>query len=241
MKDKEQSWYIKHIFDGEFGCEENTYDKGEVMVSVTLVDQHGNERYENVPDSWLTRNSLDVGSSWPDFREVRIETAHLVLKKATLDDWKNICDNLWSHADSAKYMLWEPTLTEEAAIARMKRTLAFQKNHKYALFVYEKKTGQAIGFAGMREIEAGIYEETGIAIGPLFSGNGYATEILAALVDEAGRNGARQFQSSCRTENGASHRVQEKCGFQFSHFEACIDPRTEKPYVLEHNYLLLTM
>lgn len=34
-------------------------------VSVTLVDDEGNEKYVSVEDDWLTENRLDIGSEWP--------------------------------------------------------------------------------------------------------------------------------------------------------------------------------
>ena len=43
---------IKHIFDGDFGCEETGSQKP--TVSVTLVDEDGNESYVTVEDEWLT-------------------------------------------------------------------------------------------------------------------------------------------------------------------------------------------
>ena len=55
---------IKHIFDGDFGCEETGSQKP--TVSVTLVDGDGNESYETVEDEWLTNNGLDVGDVWPE-------------------------------------------------------------------------------------------------------------------------------------------------------------------------------
>lgn len=228
-------WKIKHIFDGDYGCEDHTYDQGETMVSVTLVDQKGEEKYETVADAWLRKNHLDVGSEWPDYSNVRIETKDLVLKKAVFSDWKDIYENLWSHAESARYMLWKPTLSEAEAKDRMNRTLIFQKYHKYALFVYDRITGKAIGFAGMKDTENGAYEETGIAIGPDYVGRGYGTQILNALVEEAKTAGGTQFFSACRKQNIASHQLQMKCGFTFSHYEECIDKRDGEPYVLEHN------
>ena len=77
----------------------------------------------------------------------------------------------------------------------MKRTIAFEEKpeNKYALFVYLKKTGEAIGFAGMRELERGIYEETGIALGPEFVRKGYGRQILTALLEEAGKLGAKRI------------------------------------------------
>ncbi len=35
------------------------------MVSVTLVDDDGNEKYVSVEDKWLTENELEVGDRWP--------------------------------------------------------------------------------------------------------------------------------------------------------------------------------
>ena len=125
-----------------------------------------------------------------DYFDVKLETKDLILKKAEFEDWKTIYYNLWRHKESAKYMLWQPTETDEDAKDRMKRTIAFEEKpeNKYALFVYLKKTGEAIGFAGMRELERGIYEETGIALGPEFVRKGYGRQILTALLEEAGKN-----------------------------------------------------
>lgn len=128
-----------------------------------------------------------------DYFDVKLETKDLILKKAEFEDWKTIYYNLWRHKESAKYMLWQPTETDEDAKDRMKRTIAFEEKpeNKYALFVYLKKTGEAIGFAGMRELERGIYEETGIALGPEFVRKGYGRQILTALLEEAGKLGAK--------------------------------------------------
>lgn len=58
---------IKHIFDGDFGCEEMVTDGH--MVSVTLVDEHGEESYVSVEDEWLTAQGLDIGATWPEYLE----------------------------------------------------------------------------------------------------------------------------------------------------------------------------
>ena len=145
-----------------------------------------------------------------DYSDVKLETKDLILKKAEFEDWKTIYYNLWRHKESAKYMLWQPTETDEDAKDRMKRTIAFEEKpeNKYALFVYLKKTGEAIGFAGMRELERGIYEETGIALGPEFVRKGYGRQILTALLEEAGKLGAKEFHACNRTGNAASRELQ---------------------------------
>ena len=52
---------IKQIFDGDYGCEELQPGQ-KPKVSVTLVDDAGNEKFVSVEDDWLTENGLDVGS-----------------------------------------------------------------------------------------------------------------------------------------------------------------------------------
>ncbi len=44
-------WKIKHIFDGDYGCEERL--PGECpKVSVTLVNESGEEKQITVEDAW---------------------------------------------------------------------------------------------------------------------------------------------------------------------------------------------
>lgn len=58
-------WKIKQIFDGEFGCEELAPGE-KPKVSVTLVNEAGEEKYVSVEDEWLLENGFDVGSIWPN-------------------------------------------------------------------------------------------------------------------------------------------------------------------------------
>lgn len=61
----EDMWRIKHIFDGDFGCEERAPGQ-EDLVSVTIVSDGGEEKYVTVADAWLRERGLDVGSTWPE-------------------------------------------------------------------------------------------------------------------------------------------------------------------------------
>ena len=58
-------WTIKHIFDGEYGCEERTPGK-KPTVSVTLENEDGKNKIVSVEDDWLTENNLSEGSKWPE-------------------------------------------------------------------------------------------------------------------------------------------------------------------------------
>lgn len=58
-------WIIKHIFDGDYGCEA-VMPGQKPKVSVTLVTEDGSERYVSVEDEWLIENRLDEGDIWPE-------------------------------------------------------------------------------------------------------------------------------------------------------------------------------
>lgn len=110
-----------------------------------------------------------------------LETKDLILKKADFTDWKSIYKNLWSHAESAKYMLWRPIHTKEEAQARMHKNITCMMHNELAWFVYEKRSNEAIGFAGMEKIDCNVYKDTDIAIGPQYTRKGYGKQILQAL------------------------------------------------------------
>ena len=164
-----------------------------------------------------------------------LETKDLILRKAVMEDWQALYRNIWSRPESAKYMVWDVTQSEEAAISRMERTLAFQAAHDYHWTVIEKKSNQAIGWAGMAKQAPGVWGETGIALGPEFTGKGYGKQILNLLTDYArDQLGAERFVSSCRRENLISKKLQISCGFTYTHSEEVFHPRDKIPYILDH-------
>lgn len=163
-----------------------------------------------------------------------LETQDLILRKAVFHDWQSMYENVWIHRETARFMLWEVTDSPENAKLRIERTIAFQKKNPISYLVCEKTSGQAIGFAGMIEIEPGVFEDCGVALGPKYVGKGYGKQILSALMQTAaGSFGASKLICSCRSENEVSRRLQLSCGFTFSHTENRIDPRNDIPYVLE--------
>lgn len=162
-----------------------------------------------------------------------IETKDLILKKASMDDVNDMYINIWSEDKSAKYMLWVPANNIEEAKDKMIKTIEFQKD-KIAYLVYEKQSGQAIGFAGMKEIEYKVYEDIGIAIGSKFVGRGYGKQILMALVDYCFEVlGAIRIVCTCRSENISSKNMQLSCGFHYSHSQAMVDKRDGLSYMLD--------
>ncbi len=172
------------------------------------------------------------------YEDVVLEANDIILKKAVFEDWKDLLENVWCHEETARYMLWSPTYTEEDAKARMERTLDYEQKQKYGLIIYEKESMKAIGFAGMIEIEPGVYDETGLALGPSFVGKGYGKQALMALVTEAFVNcSATRFLASNRSKNIASKKLQMSVGFVYDHIEDKVDPRNDELYTIECNVM----
>ena len=160
-----------------------------------------------------------------------METPDLILDKAKLSDWRDMYRNVWSHPESARYMLWSPTTDEADAKPRMERTIAFQKEHDTTYLVYEKATGKAIGFAGVKKVAEGIYEESGICLGPDYVGRGYGRQILRALIQYCKeRHGAVEFRYTTRAENVASVALARSFGFALTEEETRIDDRDGQSY-----------
>ena len=142
-----------------------------------------------------------------------IETESLILDKAKFSDWKEMWDNVWSHPESARYMAWDITESEEKARIRIMKTIDFQKEHDTYL-VYEKASGKAIGFAGVEQREAYVYQEAGICLGPDYVGKGFGRQILQGLIRYCREEfGAKEFIYLTREENIASCRLAESLGF----------------------------
>lgn len=161
-----------------------------------------------------------------------IETESLILDKGKESDWEDMYRTVWSQPSCAKYMFWSLTANEEDAKVRMGKSVEFQKSHD-AYLVYEKATGKAIGFAGVKQIAPTVYQETGICLGPGYVGKGFGTQILQGLLQYCkNEHQAEAFIYFTREENIASNRLAKSFGFTLVSAEPAIDPRDGHPYQL---------
>ena len=81
-----------------------------------------------------------------------------------------------------------------------------------------KETGKVIG-SGSIGLNAENRYELGYNLKRRYWGRGYATEAARAMIDWAYHElRATDFVASHATDNTASGRVLEKCGFQFDHY-----------------------
>ncbi len=161
-----------------------------------------------------------------------MESKDIILRKASYEDWKALYQNVWSREETARYMYWRVTTSEEDAKERIYKTIEYQKDHDTYL-VCDKKSGEAIGFAGVRETEPYIYHETGIALGPEYVGKGYGKQILQLLLEHCRSLGGEVFYYSARAKNTASKALALSCGFTYQYSEPKIDLRNGESYELE--------
>lgn len=168
-----------------------------------------------------------------------LETRDLILDKAKFSDWKDMYNYVWSQPESAKYMEWRVTQSENDARIRMHKTIAFQKKHDTYL-VYEKASGKAIGFAGIEKVSSYVYQETGICLGPEYVRKGFGKQILQALIQYCKKEfGARKFIYTARQENVVSNRLAESLGFKRISWKPKTDSRDGHSYNLLRYCLIL--
>lgn len=167
----------------------------------------------------------------------RLETKDLILGKAKIEDLNSIFKNYWRSEKTAKYMLWVPQKNLEEAKDRLIRTINYQKEN-LAFFVYEKKSGEAIGQVAFKEIEDGVYEDGGIGLGENFVGLGYGKQVLNCLIDYMFKNtNAKKILCSCHEDNIPSKKLQMSCGMKYSHTLTVTREKDNLTYKSE-NYVL---
>ncbi|MFQ6724252.1 MAG: GNAT family N-acetyltransferase [Clostridia bacterium] len=142
------------------------------------------------------------------------ETKDLIIKKGKIEDAYNMHKNFWSQEESAKYMLWTVTKTVEDSKTKLSRWLEWQKEHTQWL-IYEKSTGEAIGFVGFDEIGENKFGNIGLGIGSSYVGKGYGTQVMNVILDYIKSLGAREVEYSHLSGNIPSQKLAEKLGFKY--------------------------
>lgn len=166
----------------------------------------------------------------------KLITKNLILRKAQTEDLEQIWNNIWKDETIAKTMLWQPTKTKEEAIDRMKKTIEYQNNN-YAYFVCLKSDNQPIGYAGIKELTDGIYEESGICIATKYQNQGYAKEVVSALKKLIFEKlNGNKFLYGCFTNNEKSKRVCISQGFIYSHSEKTIRKWDQQSFIIDYYY-----
>lgn len=149
----------------------------------------------------------------------RIETARLILRAHSLDDYEACCF-LTSDAEAVR-MIFQQPLTREETWHRMLRFAGHWALLGYGLLLVEEKlTGRVVGEVGVADFHRGLgadfdpFPEMAWMIASDVHGQGYATEAAqAALQWMESAFAPERTVCIIDPDNGPSLRVAEKLGF----------------------------
>lgn len=153
-----------------------------------------------------------------------LETDRLIIRFTSIDDFNNIFA-LRSDPEVQKYTT-QLAATKKDVQGFLDMVIPYQKKHGHGMAsVFEKKTGEFIGQAGIFHV--GHYDlqpeiEIGYRFHVKYWGRGFATEVTKALIKWGFQNlNVLKIVSFVETKNIASRRVLEKCGFHHIGLEKC--------------------
>ena len=139
-----------------------------------------------------------------------INTQRLLLRTTKQEDLDAVAA-MWGDIEASKYMP-DPNYKSGAEIAEI---LEDDPNCPVYYFVaFRIGFDEIIGTCslGFENAEADEYS-IGYNVKKDYYGNGYAAEMVHALIDFARKLGIRSITAPVAKENKASNRVMEKCGF----------------------------
>ena len=143
----------------------------------------------------------------------RIETARLLLRKPTPADAEAMFLRYASDPEVTKFLSWRRHQSIEETRAFLESCEREWAEWASGAYLIEScKSARLLGSTGLHFETPGI-AITGYVLAKDAWGYGYATEALRAIVEVARTLGVRSLRASCHSENTASMRVLEKCGF----------------------------
>ncbi|MDP3562425.1 MAG: GNAT family N-acetyltransferase [Legionellaceae bacterium] len=146
-------------------------------------------------------------------KSIIIDTKHLHLRLLRHDDLNHIAK---LHGDpEVRRFFPDGTQNIEQTNARMDSLIAFYQEQGLPNFVmFLKESMEFVGRCGFGSIETGEVE-VGYLLHKKFWGKGYASEVLAALLEWSKNNIKRDYIIAfAPIDHVASHRVMQKCGMQ---------------------------
>ncbi len=165
------------------------------------------------------------------------EGERLIIRKARMSDLDSIYFNIYSDEALLETMFLEITKSKADATDRLMRTIEFQKD-KPLFFVALKETDEVIGLCGIKEESQGIYSEAGICIARKHQHQGYASEVLALLLNYAFVDcNAKAFAYYCMSYNNASKKLAKRFGFQYDSVHQETRRRDNKVFDIERYVL----
>lgn len=143
---------------------------------------------------------------------LQLETERLILRPPVIEDAEDIFKKYSSDTEVTKYLVWTPHRDKEETLNFLSKCIvSWEDKAAFPYCILLKKNCELIGMIEMRPSPPKV--EVGYVSARSYWGNGYMTEALSAIVNEALKNEDifRVF-ALCDTENYSSRRVLEKAG-----------------------------
>lgn len=143
----------------------------------------------------------------------RFETARLLLTAPAAGDAATIFRRYASDPEVTRFLGWP----RHQSIAETQAFLAFsarewERTPAGPYLIWSMDGALLLGATGLAVVDA-WQAVTGYVLARDAWGNGYATEVLSAMVDLARGLGFERLTAECHHQHQASWRVLEKCGF----------------------------
>jgi len=157
-----------------------------------------------------------------------IQTERLVIRDVTPEDASSIYE-IWNNPENDKYM-GDPVGSLEEV---MDICNEITSSDSYLKVIELHGNHDIIGTCCYGVTSKSDEWGFGYSISKKFWGNGFASEIVKAIIDEGTRNGIVHFISECAAENVASARVMQKNGMTFAYNSTILQPLRKIEYVSE--------
>ena len=123
------------------------------------------------------------------------------------------CLDIWLDDEMGKYMADPPR--EKADEAELNFAVGIENDDSwYPMVVLHKATGDFLGTCSIVPMDDGTRWDLGCAVHKKYWRQGYATEILAKLIELGKEKGVKSFSANVAKANIASNAVLIKLGFR---------------------------
>jgi RimJ/RimL family protein N-acetyltransferase len=144
----------------------------------------------------------------PPEEYMNLETTRLILRPMTRDD-TTFAWSLWGDRETGKY-LRDPYYESAEVLGNLFSDIEAWTDFPFVAVL--KADGCSVGLCSVGEEGSPDEWGFGYSVKKEYWGNGYAPEMVNALIRFARERGIRRFTAEVAVENAASCRVMEKCG-----------------------------
>ncbi len=154
-----------------------------------------------------TRNERGLKS----ILSVNIETERLIFRRMKEED-AELCFSLWLDEEMGKYMADPPRELADEQYLNFAKGIETDESW-YPFVVFSKETGEFVGTCSFIPMIDPVRWDLGYAIHKKFWRQGYATEMVSAVINFGLSKGVRRFSAKVAQENAASNALMRKLGF----------------------------